>query len=102
MVLGVVSSNGDIMPPHFFGDKETVNAEVYIRVLDEVVKPWIDSVTKGTPYVFQQDSAPAHAAKKTQEWCKANMSNEHGLDERLLASELTRSQSAGLSRVGRS
>ena len=74
MVLGVVCSNGDIMPPHFFGDKETVNAEVYIRVLDEVVKPWTDRVTRGAPYAFQQNSAPAHAAKKTYEWCRANMS----------------------------
>ena len=34
MVLGVVSSNGDVMPPHVFGDKETVNAKAYIRILD--------------------------------------------------------------------
>ena len=46
MVLGVVSSNGDIMPPHVFGDKKTVNAETYIRTLDEVVKPWVDRVTR--------------------------------------------------------
>ena len=33
-----------------------------------VVKPWIDRVAQGRPYVFQQDSAPAHKAEVTQEW----------------------------------
>ena len=73
MVLGVVTSNGDVMPPHFFGDKEKVNTEVYIKALEEVVKPWVEEVTAGASYVFQQDSAPAHAAKKTQEWCEENL-----------------------------
>ncbi|QQP52579.1 Transposable element tcb2 transposase [Caligus rogercresseyi] len=43
--------------------KETVNKEVYKRVLEEVVVPWMDDVADGRPYTFQQDSAPAHRAK---------------------------------------
>ena len=73
MVLGVVTSNGDVMPPHFFEQNEKVNTDVYLRVLETVVLPWIKEVTRGAGYVFQQDSAPAHAAKKTQEWCRQNM-----------------------------
>ena len=41
--------------------------------METVVLPWMQEVTGGAGYVFQQDSAPAHAAKKTQEWCRQNM-----------------------------
>lgn len=39
-VLGVVSSEGDVMPPHFFKKGETVTKEVYVHILTSVVKPW--------------------------------------------------------------
>ena len=35
------------MPPHFFGDEEKVNTEVYLNVLEDVVKPWEEEVTAG-------------------------------------------------------
>ena len=73
MVLGVVSSNGDVMPPHFFEQGLRVNADGYIHVLETVVKPWMDLVANGSPYVFQQDSAPAHKARRTQAWLYDNM-----------------------------
>ena len=73
MVLSVVSNQGDVMPPHFFKKGHRVNAEEYVKVLRDVVKPWIDRVAEGRPYVFQQDSAPAHKAKATQEWMSANL-----------------------------
>ena len=66
MVLGVVSSEGDIMPSHFFQGGLCVNTEVYIDIKRGVVKPWMDQVAGGRPYVFQQDGAPAHNAKVTQ------------------------------------
>lgn len=72
MVLGVVSSDGDVMPPHFFEKGLRLNADAYIDVLDSVVKPWMDQVANGRDYVFQQDSAPAHKARKTQAWCYEN------------------------------
>ena len=37
------------------------------------MKPWIDAVTGGAEYVFQQVLAPAHAAEMTQEWCMTNL-----------------------------
>ena len=64
-VLGIVTSSGDIMPAHFFSYKEKVNTEVNIKALKEVVKPWVEEVTAGVSYVFQQDSAPTHAAKNS-------------------------------------
>ena len=73
MVLGVVSSEGDVMPPHIFEKGIRVNSEVYIDVLKKVVKPWMDRVAGGRPYVFQQDSAPSHASKMTQAWLLENI-----------------------------
>ena len=40
VVLGVVSNEGHVMPPHFFPQKLRVNAAAYIEVLEAVVKPW--------------------------------------------------------------
>ncbi|QQP49227.1 Transposable element tcb2 transposase, partial [Caligus rogercresseyi] len=59
MVLGVISSEGHVMPPHFFEPKQKVNQEVYLEVLSN--------------YTFQQDSAPAHKAKTVQAWLKENV-----------------------------
>ncbi|QQP50280.1 Transposable element tcb2 transposase, partial [Caligus rogercresseyi] len=73
MVLGVISSEGHVMPPHFFEPKQKVNQEVYLEVLSNVVKPWIDTVASGRKYTFQQDSAPAHKAKTVQAWLKENV-----------------------------
>lgn len=53
-----------------------MNADAYINVLEEVVKPWIEEVADGRPYVFQQDSTPAHTALKTQGWLAENF-NDH-------------------------
>ena len=72
MVLGVVSNEGHIMPPHFFQQGLRVNAVAYIEVLETVVKPWIDSVRGDRPYIFQQDSAPSHKAMTTQDWMAEN------------------------------
>ncbi|QQP40795.1 Transposable element tcb2 transposase [Caligus rogercresseyi] len=66
MVLGVISSEGHVMPPHFFEPKQKVNQEVYLE-------PWIDTVVSGRKYTFQQDSAPAHKAKTVQAWLKENV-----------------------------
>ena len=54
MVFGVVSSEGHIIPPHIF--------EVGLKV------PWCNQVASGRPWVWQQDSAPAHKSKETQAW----------------------------------
>ena len=73
MVLGVVSNKGDVMPPHVFEAGLKVNTEVYLNVLATVVKPWMDGIAGGSPYVWQQDGAPAHTAKATQDWCQLNL-----------------------------
>ena len=64
MVFGVVSSEGHIMPPHIFEVSLRVNTKVYLDVLKSVVIPWCNQVAGGRPWVWQQDSAPAHKSKE--------------------------------------
>ena len=73
MVLSAVSSGGDVMEPVFIPDGLHLGANSYVRLLDEHVKPWMDMVANGRPYVFQQDSSPAHKARTTQAWLFANV-----------------------------
>ena len=61
-----VSSEVHIMPPHIFEVSLTVNAKVYLDVLKSVMIPWCNHVAGGTPWVCQQDSAPAHKSKENQ------------------------------------
>ena len=68
MVFGVVSSVGHIMPPHGFEVGLKVNTKVYPDVLKSGVIPWCNQVAGGRPWVWQQDSAPAHKSKYTQAW----------------------------------
>ena len=68
MVFGVVSSEGHIMPPHIFEVCLKVNIKVYMDVLKCVVIPWCNQVAGGRPWVWQQNSAPAHRSKETQAW----------------------------------
>ena len=68
MVFGLVSSEGHIMPPHIFEVGLKVNTKVYLDVLKNVVIPWCNQVAGGRPWVWQQDSAPAHKSKETQAW----------------------------------
>ena len=68
MVFGVVSSEGHIMPPHIFEVGLKVNTKVYLDVLKSVVIPWYNQVAGGRPWMWPQDSVPAHKSKDTQAW----------------------------------
>ena len=70
MVLGVVSNEGDVMPPYVFPAGLKINTAVYIDVLEKVVVPWCKQVAGERPWVWQRDSAPAHMSKSTQAWLK--------------------------------
>jgi len=52
MVLGVVSNEGDVMPPHFFAKGLKIYAEEYVKVLRDEVKLWMDGVAAGCHYGF--------------------------------------------------
>ncbi|QQP41220.1 Uncharacterized protein FKW44_015518, partial [Caligus rogercresseyi] len=73
MVFGIISSDGDVMPPHFFPKGLRLDSEGYVALMRDVVAPWIKKVAAGRPYVFQQDSAPCHTSHKTQKWLSENL-----------------------------
>ena len=68
MIIGVVSGEGHIMPPHIFEVGLKVNTKVYMDVLKSVVISWCNQVAGGRPCVWQQDLARAHKSKETQAW----------------------------------
>ena len=68
MVFGVLSSEGHIMPPHIFEVGLKINTKVYQDVLKNVMIPKCNQAAGGRPWVWQQDSAPAHKSKETQAW----------------------------------
>ena len=72
-VLMVISSEGHVMPPHFFQKGQNVNTAVYLNVLRDVIKPWMVEMADGNPYVFQQDGAPAHTSHLVQNWLEDNV-----------------------------
>ncbi|KAI6657148.1 Transposase [Oopsacas minuta] len=46
-----------------------INSQTYRElILEPVIKSAGSSLFKNTPWIFQQDSAPAHASKATQSW----------------------------------
>ena len=67
-VFAVVSSEDHIMPPHIFEVGLKVNTKVYLDVLKSQVIHWCNQVAGGRPWVWQQDSVPAHKSKDTQAW----------------------------------
>ncbi|EFN80471.1 Transposable element Tcb1 transposase, partial [Harpegnathos saltator] len=69
----VVSSEGDVMPPYFFNKEENVTQEVYLHVLINVVKPWMETISSRKSYVFQQDGALAHTSHLVQNWLSDNV-----------------------------
>ena len=75
MGFGVVSSEGHIMPPHIFEVGLKVNTKVYLDVVKSMVIPWCNQVAGGRPWLWQQDSAPAHKSKETQVWLQKECYN---------------------------
>jgi hypothetical protein len=74
MVLGIVASDGKTCPPIFIPAGLKVNTEVYIGLLERHLVPWLRRNYPDGNYVFQQDGAPAHTLKRTQEWLATNLS----------------------------
>jgi len=73
MVWWGVSRQG-VTELHFCPQGVKTGARVYQGdVLEGVVKPLNTTLFDGMDWVFQQDSAPAHKAKTTQQWLRTNV-----------------------------
>lgn len=64
MTLCMVSSEGDVLT-RFFEPTKKVNSTTYCEVQTKEVIPWMKDKSNGKSFIFQQDSATAHTARKT-------------------------------------
>ena len=73
MFLGAVASTGEVSPPIWFETGFKLGADRYILELEKTLIPWMKRVAHAhgalavspAHFVFQQDGAPAHRARKT-------------------------------------
>ena len=73
MFLGAIASTGEVSPPIWFPTGFRLDSEAYIEALRETLIPWMRRVASArgnVPFLWQQDSAPAHRAKKTLAFLK--------------------------------
>ena len=66
MMLGVITSRGDAMPPYWLDPDRTIDTEYYLEIMTHTVLPWINS-TYGADvnWVWQQDGAPGNHSYMT-------------------------------------
>ncbi len=67
MILGMVALDRCRMRPFWYKKGLKINTADYVNVLKDMVKSWQDEYYPNGNYVFQQDSAPSHKSKKTQD-----------------------------------
>ena len=73
MIFADVASDGKVMPPHFIEAGLKINTTEYLKILNDVLLPWIRRNYDGTKVMLVQDSAAAHGAKKVQTYLKENL-----------------------------
>jgi inhibitor of nuclear factor kappa-B kinase subunit alpha len=62
-------------PLVFIDEGVKVDQEVYRTMLEEKLLPWAQEHFGEEDWTFQQDSAPAHRARQTQDWIRLNFPN---------------------------
>eukprot|EP00096_Caligus_rogercresseyi_P015643 TRINITY_DN8118_c0_g1_i2.p1 TRINITY_DN8118_c0_g1~~TRINITY_DN8118_c0_g1_i2.p1 ORF type:complete len:163 (+),score=37.01 TRINITY_DN8118_c0_g1_i2:301-789(+) len=72
MSLGFVASNGKAMPLIWFQTGYRLNAADYVNMQEKFL-PWVQENFPYNNVVLQQDGAPAHTAKVTQEFLGQHM-----------------------------
>ena len=81
MVRAAVTKFGR-SPLVFIKQGVKLNQENYCNdILVGSLLPWANKNFKKRPWTFQQDLAPSHGAKKTQEWLSSNVPNFISKDE---------------------
>lgn len=72
MVWAGVMTDGKKTPLIFVPEGVKVNQVTYLEMLDKQVLPWLKNEYGDEVFTFMQDGAPAHTAKKVQDWCRKN------------------------------
>ena len=73
MVFGAVASNSEVMPMHFIEAGLKVNTEEYLKILKEVLIPWIKKNYDPKKVMFIWDSTSAHGSKKVQTFFRTKL-----------------------------
>ena len=73
MVFGGISDCGKKNPLVVIPQGVKVNKEAYIGMMEDHIKPWIDTEKWENGYTWMQDGAPAHTANLTQRWLHDNL-----------------------------
>ncbi len=68
MFFGVISSDGRVAPPIFVEPGLKINAPAYQDLIRRELLPWVEANFAPGTFIYQQDSAPAHAAASTQDF----------------------------------
>ncbi|KAK0422953.1 hypothetical protein QR680_007892 [Steinernema hermaphroditum] len=64
----------DLSWMHSIPNGVKISADTYRElILEDAVLPWAEENAENIDWCLQQDWAPAHGAKKTIEWCEANL-----------------------------
>ena len=73
MVFAAFASDGKVMPPHFVEADLKINRAKYLKILKDVLMPLIRRNYDLFKVMLVQDSAPAHGAKRVQDFLKENL-----------------------------
>ncbi len=65
-MIWAAMSSADVGPLRFL--KSTINAAIYLEILEHFMLPSADKLYGDADFIFQQDLAPAHTAKGTKSW----------------------------------
>ena len=76
MFLGLVASNGLVSPPVWVDQGVKINSKGYIEILKNSVLPWLRANFRPGSFVLQQDNAPGHAARATQEFLREELGDD--------------------------
>ena len=71
--LGAVPSEVARGARSLFRARRNSHPDAYIHGQEIKIKQFIERITRGSPYVFQQGSASPHTARKSQAWCVQNL-----------------------------
>lgn len=68
MVLGVLSSERDVMELFFCEEGLRANGDAYIHAIEKVMKSWMEGIAGAYSYIFQQGDALTYNSSKMQTW----------------------------------
>ena len=96
MFLGAMASTEEVSKPIWFEKLERLTSTRYIEILKTTLLPWMARVankhrvltedgsrTIKAPFVWQQDGAPAHTAKATQNFLEKKLGKSGFWDKKM-------------------